>query len=118
MGQEVAVRHQHLGAAVGQDVGRLLRREMPVDGHGIDAELARRHVDLEGREVVAQHQRHAVVLAHAQRRKAAGAARGVGLDFGPAPETLARCHAGRRARCHRFFPVFVAGAAPFAINMK
>ena len=58
-----------LARAVGQDVARLLRREMPVDRHGIGAELARRHVDLEGREVVAQHQRHAVVLADAERRR-------------------------------------------------
>ena len=72
---------------------------MPVDRHGIGAELARRHVDLEGREVVAQHQRHAVVLAHAKRGEAAGAARGIGLDFGPAPETLA-C---RDARDRHFF---------------
>ena len=72
-GSRSACDHQHLGAAVGQDVARLLRREMPVDRHGIGAELARRHVGLEGREVVAQHQRHAVVLADAERGEAAGA---------------------------------------------
>ena len=115
LGQQVAVGHQHLGAAVGQDVARLFRREMPVDRHGIDAELARRHVHLEGRKVVAQHQGDAVVFAEPEGGKPAGSACGVGLDVGPAPETLARRH----ARCHRFFPGFLAGAvgaAPFSIN--
>jgi hypothetical protein len=39
--------------------------------------MARRHVDLEGREVVAQHQRHAVVLSDAQGAQAPGGARGI-----------------------------------------
>ena len=113
LGQEVAMRHQHLGGAVAQDVARLLRREMPVDRHGIGAELTRRHVDLEGREIVAQHQGDAVVLAHAQRRQAARRPGGIGLDVGPASESIARRH----ARCHRFFPAFLAGPpAPFSIK--
>jgi len=55
------------------------------------------------------------VLAEAKGGKAAGSARGVGLDVGPAPETLACGH----ARCHRFFPDFFAGAvgaAPLNIS--
>jgi len=81
--------HEYLGAAVGQDVAGLLRCEMPVDRYRIGAELARRHVDLEGREVVAQHQRHAVVLCDAQCAQAPGGARGVGQDLRPAAEAIA-----------------------------
>ena len=87
---------------------------MPVDRHGIGAELAGRHVDLEGREIVAQHQRHAVVLAHAQGGEPARAAGGIGLDVGPAPETLARRHARR----HFFFPLPpcpILAPAPFSM---
>jgi hypothetical protein len=85
--------HEHLGAAVGQDVASLLRREMPVDRHGIGAEMSRRHVDLEGCEVVAQHQRHAVVLSDAQGAQAPGGARGIGQDLRPAAEAIARSDA-------------------------
>ena len=40
--QQISMDHEHLGPAVGQDVTGLLRREMPVDRHGIGAEMARR----------------------------------------------------------------------------
>ena len=76
----------------------------------LGAELACRHVDLERGEVVAQHQRHAVVLADAEAREPAGAARCVGRDLGPAPETLACRYASR----HRFF-LLPLPAAPFSI---
>ena len=103
-----------LAPAVGQDVARLVRRVVPVDRRGVGAEQARRHAGLEEREVVAQHQRHAVALADAERREAAGRARGIGLDLGPAAEPLAGCDACR----HRFFP-FAGGPilapAPFII---
>ena len=87
--QEVAVRHQHLGGTVTEDVAGFFRREVPVERHCVGAKLTGRHVDLKGREVVAQHQRHAVVLAHAEHRQTFGGASGIGLDVGPTSETLA-----------------------------
>jgi hypothetical protein len=81
--------HQGLCAAVGQDVARLVGGEVPVDRHRIGAELAGRHVGFEGRKVVAQHQRHAVVLADAQRCEAAGRARRIGPDLRPAAKAVA-----------------------------
>ena len=104
---EIGVDYQRLGAAVLQNVVRLLRRGMPVDRHRVGAELSGRQVGLEGREVVAQHQRHAFVLADAEASEAAGGAGSVGQDVGPSAEAIARGNA-----CHRLCR-FAAFAAPF-----
>ncbi len=107
------MRDQHLGRAIAQDVARFLRREMPVDRHRVGTEPTRRHIDFEGGEVVAQHQRHAVVLADTEGGEPAGSASDAGLDLGPGAEPFACGDAGYHFAS---FDFFFAADAPITIS--
>ena len=88
-GQQVGMRDQHLGAAVGEDVGDLVGLEMPVDRHGVGAEAHGGQRGLQKSEVVAQQQRDAVALAHAERREAGGGAQDACVEGGSGQAAVA-----------------------------
>ena len=79
---EVGVHKHHLGPAIGQDVAGFLRREMPVDRHGIGADQARRLGGRDERQVVPQAERDRVSLLDAGRRHGRGRAPGLDLQLG------------------------------------
>ncbi len=74
-GQQVGMRHQHPGTAVGEDVGDLVGLEVPVDRHRVGAEPHSGEGGFQEGEVVAQQQRGAVARLQPQRREARRGAR-------------------------------------------
>ena len=68
---QVGVQHQHLRAAVAEDVRDLLAAPMPVDRHRARAERHRRDRGLQELDRVAQQQRDPVARADAQLGEAA-----------------------------------------------
>ncbi len=76
------MRDKHLGAAVLQDVGDLVALEMPVDRDGIGADAHGGERGFQKSEVVAQQQRDAVTLAHAEGRESGGGAQDTLIEGG------------------------------------
>ena len=72
--QEVGMHDQRLGVAVAQDEAGFFRFVVPVDRAGVRAGQARDQHRFEERDVVAQHDRHHVAIAQAEREQAADAA--------------------------------------------
>ena len=65
--QQVGVNDQDLGAAVTQDIARLVGLEMPVHRHRVGAGRRGRHRSLKKGQIVPQDQRDGIVVADSQR---------------------------------------------------
>src|SRR2546421_3271440 len=87
--QEVGMSHQHGAAGIPEDVGDLLRFEVPVDRDGVCAELHRGVGRLDEDDVVAHENANAIALLDADTLQAPRNARGAIGDFGMTALALA-----------------------------
>ena len=87
---------QHPRPAVPQDIGHLLRLEMPVDGHGIGAEALGGLGRLDEAEIVAQQQGHRLARTYSHPGEARRGARDAVLQLGKGKPALAAPQFSRR----------------------
>jgi len=105
--QQVGMGDQHRGTGIPQDVGDLLRLEMPVHRDAIGAELHRGVGRLDEGDVVAHQDAHAVTLCDAEPLQSARDPRGAIRDVGVGAAAVAADDAlEERGRfCHWIFPI-------------
>ena len=96
--------HQHLGLAVLEDVGDVGRRGMPVEGHGIGADMRCGQARLQEGEVVAHQQGDGVAGAEPQAGEAAGGLAGSRLQLAARQKSICLPDSGADSIFHEARP--------------